>query len=78
MSDRKKLILGFLIGLTGVYLWNLYYDSYEKIYTVGEVIGTSTGLKSGTSVQFQLCTMEKKLKDQVGKALIQLRLASNI
>ncbi|MBD3628168.1 hypothetical protein [Cyclobacterium sp.] len=62
MSDKKKLVLGFLLGILGTFLWNLYYDSYEKLYTVGEVTGTSIGLKSGTSVQFDFYFKGQKIE----------------
>jgi hypothetical protein len=62
MSDKKKLILGFGLGLLGLFLWNLYYDSYDKLYTVGEVTGTSVGLKSGTSVQFDFYFEGEKIE----------------
>ena len=62
MSDKQELVLGFALGLLGLFLWNLYYDSYEKIFTVGEVTGTSIGLKSGTSVQFDFYFKEKKIE----------------
>jgi hypothetical protein len=62
MSDKQELILGFVLGLLGLFLWNLYYDSYEKLYTVGEVTGTSVGLKSGTSVQFIFYKDGEKIK----------------
>lgn len=60
MSDKKELFLVIILGLAGVIIWNLYYDSYEKLYTVGEVTGTSIGLKSGTSVQFDFYFKGKK------------------
>lgn len=62
MSDKKELFLVIILGLAGVIIWNLYYDSYEKLYTVGEVTGTSIGLKSGTSVQFDFYFKGKKIE----------------
>lgn len=52
MSDKREIIIVVLVGFIGLFIWNFYYDSYEKLYTVGEITGTSIGLKSGTSVQF--------------------------
>ncbi|EAZ79932.1 hypothetical protein [Algoriphagus machipongonensis] len=62
MNDKQKLLLGFVLGILGMVLWNIYYDSYEKLYTIGEVTGTSTGLKSGTSVQFEFYHAGKKIE----------------
>jgi hypothetical protein len=52
MSDRQKLFLGFFLGLMAFIIWNLYYDSYDKLYTVGIVEKKQIGLKSGTVVKF--------------------------
>ncbi|MCH7403897.1 hypothetical protein ACFOUP_06950 [Belliella kenyensis] len=62
MSDKKKFIIGLIFGISGVFIWNVYYDSYEKMYTVGEITGTSTGMKSGTSVQFQFMHNGKRIE----------------
>jgi hypothetical protein len=62
MSESKKIILSIVVGLFCVYIWNMYYDSYEKLYTIGEVTGTSTGLKSGTSVQFEFYHAGRKIE----------------
>ncbi|UJP66349.1 hypothetical protein [Mongoliitalea daihaiensis] len=62
MKEKNKILLSILLGFVGFFLWNLYYDSYEKLYTVGEVIGKSSGLKSGTSVQFQFMHNGKRIE----------------
>ncbi|WP_439484132.1 hypothetical protein [Cyclobacterium plantarum] len=62
MSDKRELIIVILVGFIGLLIWNFYYDSYEKLYTVGEVTGTSIGLKSGTSVQFDFYFKGQKIE----------------
>jgi hypothetical protein len=62
MSDKQELIIVILVGFIGLLIWNFYYDSYEKLYTVGEVSGTSIGLKSGTSVQFDFHFKGQKIE----------------
>jgi hypothetical protein len=52
MSDRKELFLVIFLGLAGVIIWNFYYDSYEKLYSIGTVKRKETGLKSGTVAKF--------------------------
>jgi hypothetical protein len=67
LTDKQKLLLGFALGLLGFVLGNLYYDSFEKLYTIGEVTGTSTGLKSGTSVQFEFYRAGRKIEGSCWK-----------
>ncbi|EON79011.1 hypothetical protein ADIS_0428 [Lunatimonas lonarensis] len=62
MSEKQKFILGLVLGISGVIIWNIYYNSFEKLYTVGEITGTSIGLKSGTSVQFDFYFKGQKIE----------------
>jgi uncharacterized membrane protein len=62
MSEKKELFFVIVLGLAGVIIWNFYYDSYEKLYTVGKVNGTSKGLKSGISVQFDFYFKGEKIE----------------
>lgn len=66
MSDKQKLVLGFALGLLGLFLWNLYYDSYEKLYTIGTVERKQTGLKSGTVAKFIYVYKGKKYEGGTG------------
>ncbi|MCH7411797.1 hypothetical protein MM239_20590 [Belliella sp. DSM 111904] len=52
MSDKQKLYLGLLLGLLAFISWSLYYNSYDKLYTIGIVENKQTGLKSGTVVKY--------------------------
>jgi uncharacterized membrane protein len=52
MSDKKELITVVLICVIGVIFWCFYYNSYEKLYTVGTVERKQTGLKPGTVAKF--------------------------
>ena len=52
MNDKQKLFIGFFLGLVAFMIWNLYYNSYDKLYTVGIVEKKQTGLKSGTVAKF--------------------------
>lgn len=74
MSDRQKLILGFGLGLLGLFLWNLYYDSYEKLYTVGTVEKKQTGLKSGTIAKFIYFYMGEKYEGGTGIGEYKIRI----
>ncbi len=52
MSDKKELIFVILVGFVGFLIWNYYYESYEKLYTIGTVERKQTGMKSGTVAKF--------------------------
>lgn len=67
MSDKKELFLVILVGFIGVILWNIYYNSYEKIYTIGTVTGSQTGKSSGTSVVYEFYYNGKKHSGLTGK-----------
>ena len=66
MSDKQKLILGFAFGFLGLFLWNFYYDSYEKLYTIGTVERKQTGLKSGTVAKFTYVYKGKEYEGGTG------------
>jgi hypothetical protein len=52
MSSGKELIIVMLLGISGVIIWNIYFSSMDKLYTVGVVTGMQTGKTSGTNVNF--------------------------
>jgi hypothetical protein len=52
MSSRKELIIVILLGISGVIIWNFYFSSMDKLYTIGVVTGTQSGKTSGTNVNF--------------------------
>lgn len=60
MSDKKKFILGLIFGISGVIIWNIYFNSMDKFYTVGVVTGTQTGKTTGTNVNFEFYFKGKK------------------
>lgn len=67
MSDKKKFILGLIFGISGVIIWNIYYNSFDKIYTIGNVTGTQIGKSSGTSVVYDFNYNGRKYSGLTGK-----------
>ncbi|MDN3690486.1 hypothetical protein [Cyclobacterium jeungdonense] len=66
MSDKQELFLVFFLGLMAFIIWNLYYDSYDKLYTVGIVEKKQIGLKSGTVVKFNYSYNGRKYEGGTG------------
>lgn len=66
MSEWKKILLSILLGFIGVIIWNVYYNIYEKSYTIGEVVRKQTGLKSGTAVKFEFYYRGRKIEGGTG------------
>lgn len=52
MSNRKELFTVVVVCIIGIIFWNIYYNYYEKLYTIGTVERMQTGLKSGTVAKF--------------------------
>lgn len=52
MSDKRELFTVILICFFGAILYHFYYNSYEKLYTIGIITRKQTGLKSGTVAKF--------------------------
>lgn len=74
LSDRQELLLVILLGICGVIIWNIYYNSYEKVYSVAEVIGTSIGKGSGTVVRFSYRINGRKLESGTGLGNYKVRI----
>ncbi|AWW28886.1 hypothetical protein DN752_01365 [Echinicola strongylocentroti] len=66
MSDKKELFLVLIICFIGFIIWKIYYTSYEKNYTIGEVVRKATGLKSGTAIKFEFYYQGRKIEGGTG------------
>lgn len=67
MSERMKILLSIILGFTCVILWNIYYNSFDKMYTIGIVTGTQIGKSSGTSVVYEFNYNGRKYSGSTGK-----------
>jgi hypothetical protein len=67
MRERNKILLSILLGFSCVILWNFYYNSFEKMYTIGIVNGTQIGKSSGISIIYEFNYNGKKYLGSTGK-----------
>lgn len=73
LSDRQELLIVILLGICGVIIWNIYYNSFEKLYTIGIVVDTQSGKTSGTSVIYDFYYKEKKYSGSTGKGYYEAK-----